>query len=138
MPQETDIDSAMTAFRESPLLLASVLLIAVRHSEGASEQRATELLRVVENLLSSQLLIVPQKLEFHQAIIILSLWSTSAGRVPMKIDSWILTSYALQQTLMTSEFAILHDQDDQSSGGTKSNAYKYQCIWNHLVLAHLQ
>ncbi|CEJ94354.1 hypothetical protein VHEMI09892 [[Torrubiella] hemipterigena] len=136
--QETNIESAMTAFRRSPLLLTSVLLIAIRHTEGQREQQAEKLLREVKKLLGLQLLIVPQNLEFYQAIIILSLWSTSAGRVPMKIDSWVLTSHALQQTLVTSEFAFLHGLDDQSYSGTSTNRYKYRCIWNHLVLAHLQ
>lgn len=139
MPQETDINSAMEEFRQSPLLLASVLLISIRHTEGASEQQAAELLRETKKLLSSELLVVPQKLQFYQAIVILSLWSTSAGRMPMKIDSWALTSYALQQTLTINEFASLNDQDiDQHPSGASSDRYKYQCIWNHLVLAHLQ
>ncbi|KAJ5600594.1 hypothetical protein N7450_001661 [Penicillium hetheringtonii] len=88
----------LSQVRKSPLLLCSVFLIAVRHTtQGLADELAPSLFREAKNLISKALLVTPQPIEYFQATLILSLWSTTIGQQPLSIDSWLLTGYALQQ-----------------------------------------
>lgn len=87
-------------------------------------------------LVSSSLLIVPQPIEFFQAVLILSLWSTTIGQVPLSVDSWLLTGYALQQALASPEFAeVFRTTSDIPAAISRIDVW---CLWNHICLAHLQ
>jgi hypothetical protein len=87
-------------------------------------------------LVTSSLLIVPQPIEFFQAVLILSLWSTTIGQVPLSVDSWLLTGYALQQAMASPEFMeVFRDRSNISEGESQIDAW---CLWNHLCVAHLQ
>jgi hypothetical protein len=87
-------------------------------------------------LVTSSLLIVPQPIEFFQAVLILSLWSTTIGQVPLSVDSWLLTGYALQQALASPDFVqVFRITSDISVARSCIDAW---CLWNHLCLAHLQ
>lgn len=87
-------------------------------------------------LVTSSLLIVPQPIEFFQAVLILSLWSTTIGQVPLSVDSWLLTGYALQQVMASPEFMeVFRDSSNISEERSHIDAW---CLWNHLCLAHLQ
>ncbi|QPH03834.1 hypothetical protein C2857_000214 [Epichloe festucae Fl1] len=123
--------------RRSPLLVCSIFLIAVRHTtEQLADKLAPRLFDEAKSLLSSALLIVPQPMEFYQAAIILGLWSTTIGQVPLSIDNWMLTGYALQQAL-ASPFFIEAFRCSPSVPVTKAHRDAW-CLWNHLTLAHLQ
>lgn len=123
--------------RKSPLLLCSCCLIAIRHTrEDLAVRLAPSLFREAKDLLSTSLLTVPQSIEFFQAVIVLSLWSTTIGQVPLSIDSWLLTGYALQHCLATTMFdPVLNSAPESSPHERHLNRYR---IWNHLCLAHLQ
>lgn len=123
--------------RRSPLLLCSICLVAVRQ---ANHQLAAALAPVLFNeaksLLLPSLLEFPQRPEFFQATLILSLWSTTISQVPLSLDSWLLTGYALQQASANPIFADFH----QSSSHTprSRDIYTAQFVRNHLCIAHLQ
>lgn len=123
--------------RKSPLLLCSVLLIAVRHTtQELADELAPRLFREAKSLVSKALLVVPQPVEHFQAILILSLWSTTIGQQPLSIDSWLLTGYALQQGFASACFP------DPCKPGPGQPVEQSQidawCLWNHLCVAHLQ
>lgn len=87
-------------------------------------------------LVTSSLLIVPQPTEYFQAVLILSLWSTTIGQVPLSVDSWLLTGYALQQAMASPEFVeVLRASSKAPAERSRIDAW---CLWNHLCLAHLQ
>lgn len=124
--------------RQSPLLICSILLIAVRHStQELADKLAPALFQEAKRLVASALLDVWQTIEQFQAALILSLWSTTIDQTPLSIDSWFLSGYALQQAVASPVFADVLCQGTASSakGGGHVDSW---CLWNHICLAHLQ
>ena len=123
--------------RRSPLLLCCVFLIAVRHTKQAlANELAPQLFQEAKSLITASILTVPQSFEFFQAALILSLWSTTIGQVPLSIDSWLLTGYALQQASASPDFDhVFRVNPTQHMTKLQVDAW---CLWNHLFLAHLQ
>jgi hypothetical protein len=122
--------------RKSPLLLAACCLIAIRHtSQELASRLAPKLFKEAKDLLSLAMLNVPQPIQFFQASLVLSLWSTTIGQIPLGIDSWLLSGFALQHSAASGLFA-------SSIEGHRTKLNKedldHLCIWNHLCLAHLQ
>lgn len=135
--EDLSTEALLLQVRRSPLLVCSIFLIAVRHTtEQLADKLAPRLFDEAKSLLSSALLIVPQPMEFYQAAIILGLWSTTIGQVPLSIDNWMLTGYALQQAL-ASPFFIEAFRCGPSVPVTKAHRDAW-CLWNHLAMAHLQ
>jgi hypothetical protein len=130
-------EALLSHVRKSPLLLCSIFLIAVRHTtQELADQLAPTLFEEAKKLVASSLLVVPQSVEFFQATLVLSLWSTTIGQVPLSIDSWLLTGYALQQSLASSHFnRVFQDEENLTVAKVDLDAW---CIWNHLCVAHLQ
>lgn len=123
--------------RRSPLLLCSICLVAVRHTDQQLAMTlAPRLFEEAKNLLEKCLLVFPQPIEFFQASLILSLWSTTIGQVPLSLDSWLLSGSALQQAFSNPMFI------DTSLIASNTPARKVpttaRCLLNHLCLAHLQ
>lgn len=112
------------------------MLIAVRHQSNEQARIAAPvLLTEAQQLLSLSLLTVAEDMTFFQAILILSLWSTTVGQVPMSMDGWLMTSYAVQQALAHPAFSHLFSHNLKILDDAQLDSW---CIWNHLVLAHLQ
>lgn len=121
--------------RKSPLLLAACCLIAVRHtSQELAAQLAPILLKESETLLSLAILSTPQPIEFLQAALILSMWSTTIGQIPMSVDSWLLSSFALQHSIAS---GTLSPSLNEASSRSSRSVLDRLCIWNHLCLVHL-
>ncbi|KAB8235743.1 uncharacterized protein BDW43DRAFT_318142 [Aspergillus alliaceus] len=122
---------------QSPLLFCACCLIAVRHTtESVATNLAPKLYQSARSLISAALLISPQPLEFFQAAIVLSLWSTTVGQVPLSIDSWLLSGFALQHCQSSPLFDAINHSPNHTEL-TKATLDSW-CIWNHLCLAHLQ
>lgn len=137
LSEDEPIDQALAEVRKTPLLLCSIALIAVRHTtQDQADSLAPKLFLEAKRLVSAALITVPQSMGSIQAAIILSLWSTTVDRVPMGIDSWILTGYSLQQARVSVDFAEIQDHQQRPSDARA--VFKAWCIWNHLVLSHLQ
>lgn len=122
--------------RESPLLLCACCLIAVRHW---SSERARQIVHLLfaeaKSLLSQQLLHSPQPLAFFQAVLVLSLWSTTVGQKPLSIDSWMVTGFAIQHGSASEVF-----QESQYSSSLDSefgSTVGKLLLWNRLCLSHL-
>ncbi|KAM5369641.1 hypothetical protein ACJZ2D_008900 [Fusarium nematophilum] len=136
-PEDVSTDVLLLQVKGSPLLLCSILLIAVRHTtQELADRLAPRLFEEAKRLLTSSLLQVPQSIDFFQTVLVLSLWSTTIGQVPLSIDSWLLTGYAIQQALASPHFAEI---SRPSSGlSTSRSDPDSWCLWNHLCVAHLQ
>ncbi|ETI24918.1 hypothetical protein G647_04288 [Cladophialophora carrionii CBS 160.54] len=120
--------------RKSQLLLSACCLIAVRHTNSDLALRlAPELFEKSKTLLSSALLFTPQTFDFFQAAVILSMWSTTVGQVPLSIDSWLLSGFAIQHCLSSDIFSEVLNG---ASRGTNRNMAALK-LWNHLCLVHL-
>lgn len=121
--------------RKSPLLLAACCLIAVRHtSQELAKHLAPTLLEESKSQLSHVLLVTPQPIEFFQAALVLSMWSTTIGQVPLSIDSWLLSSFALQHSI-TSRICL--SEPSRPSQRMIRSELDRLCVWNHLCLVHL-
>ncbi|KAE8142984.1 hypothetical protein BDV38DRAFT_293463 [Aspergillus pseudotamarii] len=121
----------------SPLLFSACCLIAVRHTtESLATTLAPKLYQSARSLISTALLVSPQPIEFFQAAIVLSLWSTTVGQVPLSIDSWLLSGFALQHCQSSHLFDAVNTTNAHVEL-TKTTLDNW-CIWNHLCLAHLQ
>ena len=129
-------ESLLPAISKAPLLLCSILLIAVRHtSDDLARVAAPVLLGEAQTLLARSLLTIADDMAFFQAVLILSLWSTTVGQVPMSMDGWLMTSYAIHQALNHPLFEKLFTRTSQPLTAEELDAW---CIWIHLILAHLQ
>ncbi|KAK9415739.1 hypothetical protein SUNI508_10217 [Seiridium unicorne] len=136
-PEGISTETLLLRVRKSPLLLCSIFLIAVRHTnQNSAAILAPKLFHESKRLIAISLLEVPQTIEFFQAVLILSLWSTTVGQVPLSIDSWLLTGYAIQQALASPHFAAtLREGDSFPVNGPQLDTW---FIWNHICVAHLQ
>lgn len=129
--------SLLDEVRRSPLLLCSCCLIAIRHNtQDLDPTLAPKLFQEAKSLLSSNMLEVPQSIEFFQSTLILSMWSTTIGQTPLSIDSWLISGIALQHGLASDVFAHITNAADSSSLG--KDGLDRWCIWNHICLVHLQ
>jgi hypothetical protein len=95
---------------------------------------APVLFEEAKSSLSTGLLSAPQPLEFFQGALILSMWSTTIAKVPLSVDSWLLSGFALQHSIATTLFNSL--AINNGSGATKI-ALDRMCVWNHVCLVHL-
>ncbi|KAH8763478.1 hypothetical protein F5882DRAFT_453327 [Hyaloscypha sp. PMI_1271] len=111
--------------RKSPLLLCACCLIAVRHTtQDSASTLAPRLFQEARTLLSAHLLDVPQSIEFFQAAVVLSMWSTTIGQTPLSINSY-------------EGFApVMTGSEGQAASLSKSELDRW-CVWNHLCLVHL-
>ena len=121
--------------KQSPLLLCACCLIAVRHTNQELAARlAPALFEKAKALLSIALLTSPQTIDFFQAAIVLSMWSTTVGQVPLSIDSWLLSGFAVQHCVSSDLFdPILNGQEPPR---TKQDLELF-CLWSHIALVHL-
>ncbi|TVY85310.1 putative transcriptional regulatory protein [Lachnellula suecica] len=128
----------LTEIRTSPLLICACCLIAVRHTtQDSASKLAPRLFEEAKKLLSTSLLVVPQTIDFFQATVIMSMWSTTIGQVPMSIDSWLVSGFALQHALAAPDLFGPMSITGHSNAMRKSNLDR-MCIYNHLCLVHLQ
>lgn len=95
---------------------------------------APTLLRESKSQLSMALLATPQPIEFLQAALILSMWSTTIGRIPLSIDSWLLSSFALQHSVASGTCSLSQTDNPERLNRSELSTL---CIWNHICLVHL-
>lgn len=118
-------------------MFCACCLIAVRHtSEELAANLAPKLYECAQSFVSSTLLVAPQPIEFFQATLILCMWSTTVGQVPLSIDSWLLSGFALQHCQSSPLFTMVTSQAQQPAK-MDEQALDRSCLWNHLCLAHL-
>jgi hypothetical protein len=121
--------------RRSPLLLSACCLIAVRHtSQDLAMRLAPTLFSESRSQLLAALLTTPQPVEFLQAALLLCMWSTTTARIPLGVDSWLLSSFALQHSII-SGFDSSSTHQITEDMGTSHSEQLY--VWIHLCLAHL-
>ncbi|KAL2857202.1 hypothetical protein BJY01DRAFT_231194 [Aspergillus pseudoustus] len=121
----------------SPLLFSACCLIAVRHtSQDLAATLAPKLYECARALVQSALLVSPQPLEFFQAALILCMWSTTVGQVPLSIDSWLLSGFALQHCQSSSLFSAVVSPATSTSGLSRDILDRW-FLWNHICLVHL-
>lgn len=130
-------ENLLREVRKSPLLLCACCLIAIRHREQELvTSLAPQLFQEAKARLSDTVLEVPQSVDFFQAALVLSMWSTTIGQTPMSIDSWLISGFALQHSLASDVFTPINSFPYPAS--LRKQELDHWCLWNHMCLAHLQ
>ena len=128
----------LSELRKSNLLFCAICLIAVRHtSQELATRIAPTLFERAKAEMSRVLVMAPQTLQYFQATLILCMWSTTAGQLPLSIDSWLLSGFALQHCLISDEFKPIISRRGRAPGSSRRMLNLWS-IWNHLCLVHLQ
>lgn len=134
---QDDPNIILKRVNKSSLLFCACCLIAVRHtSEDLAASLAPRLYECARSLVSTNILVSPQPIEFFQGTLILCMWSTTVGQVPLSIDSWLLSGFALQHCQSSPLFTVATTQSNPPAkldDATTDRCY----LWNHLCLAHL-
>lgn len=135
---EGDPKALLAEASRSPLLLCACFSIAIRHTtEALATSLAPKLYQCARTLISTALLVTPQPIEFFQAALVLSMWSTTVGQVPLGIDSWLLSGFSLQHGQSSPLFDAVHDDETAPASQLSKTTLDDWCIWNHLCLVHL-
>jgi hypothetical protein len=95
------------------------------------------LFKVAKSLFAEALLVTPQPIEFFQGALILSMWSTTIAKVPLNVDSWLLSGFALQHSNATALFNSSRLKNGVGCMGLTDSGLGRLCVWNHLCLVHL-
>lgn len=131
----TSPTSLLNNVKRSPLLLCACCLIAVRHTnQDLASRLAPALFDKAKSLLSIALLTSPQTIDFFQAAIVLSMWSTTVGQVPLSIDSWLLSGFAVQHCVSSDLFDPVLNSKLPPRNKRELELF---CIWSHIALVHL-
>ncbi|KAL5341343.1 hypothetical protein BJX70DRAFT_66262 [Aspergillus crustosus] len=134
---DEDTHELLGRVRKFPLLFSACCLIAVRHtSQSLAASLAPQLYETARSLVQSALLISSQSLEFFQAALVLCMWSTTVGQVPLSIDSWLLSGFAIQHCQSSQLFAAVLTPTSGTSVVDR-NTLDHWFLWNHLCLVHL-
>jgi hypothetical protein len=134
----TTSSTLLSELRKSSLLISATCLIAVRHTSlELARKIAPILFDRAKAELSQALLTTPQPLQYFQATLILCMWSTTAGQVPLSIDGWLLSGFALQHSLSSAVFRPVTAPKERVPGSSRELLNLWS-IWNHLCLVHLQ
>ncbi|SCU77921.1 LANO_0A01618g1_1 [Lachancea nothofagi CBS 11611] len=146
--------------RNASLLLTTICVLALRYTAKHHDLKTRiykNLLYKLKNDLEVSLRVVPQTVEFIQAMVLLSMFACSFSSDIMAIDAWYISGIGLQQFLTLSITDGLYRPGDESSGlgalglpggtdssdyganVTNSQYYRFQLfrLWNHLCLAHI-
>ncbi|KAL3465572.1 hypothetical protein BJX64DRAFT_56363 [Aspergillus heterothallicus] len=127
----------LSHIKKSPLLFTACCLIAVRHtSQDLASTLAPKLYECARSLVQAALLVSPQPPEFFQAALILCMWSTTVGQVPLSIDSWLLSGFALQHCQSSSLFSAVVSSVSSTAGLSRDILDRW-FLWNHICLVHL-
>lgn len=146
LPADQPIDDLVEVIRSNngSLLLTTTCVLALRYTDRYHDLKT----RVYKNLLYKlksdlqlSLKFMPQTTEFLQAIVILSLYSSSFSSDIMSLDAWYLSGIGLQQYITKNIQESLQTAlgrgnyfEDESS---EIRAFTSLRIWNHLCLVHL-
>ncbi|KAL4878474.1 hypothetical protein BJY04DRAFT_221196 [Aspergillus karnatakaensis] len=134
---DEDVHELLGRVKKSPLLFSACCLIAVRHtSQSLAGNLAPKLYETARSLIQSALLLSSQPMEFFQAALILCMWSTTVGQVPLSIDSWLLSGFALQHCQSSPLFSAILGSSSGTSGYDRVTLDRW-FLWNHLCLVHL-
>ncbi|SCV04030.1 LAME_0H15192g1_1 [Lachancea meyersii CBS 8951] len=146
--------------RNASLLLSTICVLALRYTTQHHDLKTRiykSLLYKLKTDVDSSLQMVPQTVEFIQAIVLLSLYANSFSSDIMAVDAWYMSGIGLQQFLSVrtsegqygsenestefSESVISSslDSSDSATGDSGSQFRKLQLyrLWNHLCLAHI-
>ncbi|WBW72938.1 DNA-binding transcription factor, zf-fungal binuclear cluster type [Schizosaccharomyces osmophilus] len=121
-------------YRKSHLLLVTACVIALRHNPSLKARVYSQLLDIVDLLVSQELLTASPSLQFFEAVSILSLYQPL--RYVQKQDLWLLSGFALRHRILSSTQGWFNGFVGSRSTLTYLDIVPAR-TWNHLCHAHL-
>lgn len=139
-PLDLPVDQLLVRIRQRcSLLLTVVCCVALRYNPHMAEYKDKVyplLLNKLQQELTASLLVVPQTIEFMQALTLLSIYGLSLSAKEFVIDSWFISSVALQHFITKDALGLVMSADGISPVTEFDEVTTYR-VWNHLCLAHL-
>lgn len=139
-PLDLPADQLLVRIRQRcSLLLTVVCCVSLRYNPHMAEYKAKVyplLLNKLQQELTASLLVVPQTIEFMQALTLLSIYGLSLSAKEFVIDSWFISSVALQHFITKDALGLVMSADGISPVTEFDEVTTYR-VWNHLCLAHL-
>ncbi|ODQ67027.1 hypothetical protein NADFUDRAFT_49477 [Nadsonia fulvescens var. elongata DSM 6958] len=119
------------------LLLTVCVCVSMRYSKPWWRTKTYKLcLQKLEAELNLSLLIVPQTIEFMQALAVLAIYGLSLSEGNFVIDSWFYSSLALQHFVTKDTLGLVMSFDGIGPVTEFDEITAYR-VWNHLCLVHL-
>lgn len=87
--------------------------------------------------MNQSLMVVPQTLEFMQAVALLAIFGSSLSDGDIVFDGWFLSSIALEHLVTKDVLGLAMPFDGDQGPVTDFDELTAYRIWNHLCLAHL-
>lgn len=139
-PMDLPADQLLVRIRQRcSLLLTVVCCVSLRYNPHMAEYKSKVyplLLNKLQQELTASLLVVPQTIEFMQALTLLSIYGLSLSAKEFVIDSWFISSVALQHFITKDALGLVMSADGISPVTEFDEVTTYR-VWNHLCLAHL-
>jgi hypothetical protein len=134
IPNETLLDRIL---QRCALLLTVICCVAIRYHYSELRIKTFELLlqRVLAEL-SLSLVVVPQTIEFMQALTILSVYAPSISSGEVVIDAWYFSGIALQHFITKDVLGLVMSFDGIGPVTEFDELTAYR-VWNHLCLVHV-
>lgn len=121
-------------YTKSHLMLATACLIALRHNPSLKARIYTDVLNIVDRLISEELLTTSPSLQFFEAVSMLTLYRPL--RLSQKQDLWLLSGFALQHRTLSSTKGWFNGFAGSSATLTYLDIVPAR-TWNHLCHGHL-
>lgn len=137
-PEDIEIETLMDRIRKRCSLLLSVCCCVVirYYKKDHYSSRYKLLLRKMQNELTQSLTVVPQTIEFMQALALVAIYATSLSEGDIVFDGWFYSSVALQH-FITKDILGLVMSFDGIGPVTEFDEIMAYRVWNHLCLVHL-
>jgi hypothetical protein len=134
IPIETLLDRTV---RRCSLLLTVCCCVSVRYYDKVLRTRVYQLLlQRLTTELNQSLVVVPQTIEFMQALAVLSIYASSLSEGEIVFDAWFYSSVALQHFITKDVLGLVMSFDGIGPVTEFDEITAYR-VWNHLCLVHL-
>uniref|UniRef100_A0A060TA57 ARAD1C42636p n=1 Tax=Blastobotrys adeninivorans TaxID=409370 RepID=A0A060TA57_BLAAD len=137
-PEDIPIEGLVDRIRRRcSLLLTVCCCVSIRFYDQDLRTKVYKLLlRKMQTELHQSFIVVPQTIEFMQALAVMSIYSASLSDGDIVIDGWFYSSLALQH-FVTKDVLGLVMSFDGIGPVTEFDEITAYRVWNHLCLIHL-
>lgn len=123
--------------RRCSLLLTVCCCVSIRHFDANLRVKVYKhLLNRLQTELYQSMLVVPQTIEFMQALTVMCIYASSLSEGEIVIDAWFYSGVALEH-FITKDVLGLVMSFDGLEPVTEFDALTAYRVWNHLCLVHL-
>ncbi|ANB14832.1 hypothetical protein AWJ20_2445 [Sugiyamaella lignohabitans] len=137
-PEDIPIEQLLDRIlKRCTFLLTVCCCVSVRYYNKSLRVRAfDDLLQRLMTELTQSLVVVPQTIEFMQALCVLAIYASSLSKGEVVFDAWFYSGIALQHFITKDVLGLVMSFDGVGPATELDEITAYR-VWNHLCLAHL-